>query len=83
MLREHIAKVRARVDPTGVWGVNVPVFYKHAPQAIEVVIQERVPIVFTSGGSPKLYTRQLKDEGHGGACDADRGVSTKMRGRWL
>ena len=54
LLREHIRKCRAAADRP--FGVNVPLTYRYADAIMEVVIAERVPVVFTSAGSPRTWT---------------------------
>ena len=61
LLREHIRKCRAATGKP--FGVNVPLMYRYAEQIMEVVIEERVPAVFTSAGSPKTWTARLHDAG--------------------
>lgn len=59
-LRHHIECCKA----TGLaFGVNVPIFYPQIEDVINLLIELRVPIVFTSGGSPSLYTARLKSAG--------------------
>jgi enoyl-[acyl-carrier protein] reductase II len=61
ILLEHIKKCK---DATShAFGVNVPLLYKNADDHIDIIIKERVKIVFTSAGSPKKYTSILKDNG--------------------
>lgn len=61
VLREHINKCRAATDKP--FGVNVPLLYPDIDKHIEIIIEEKVPIVFTSAGNPKTWTSVLKDEG--------------------
>lgn len=61
LLREHIQKCRAATDKP--FGVNVPLLYKHAEAMMEVIIEEKVPVVFTSAGSPKMWTGKLHEAG--------------------
>lgn len=61
LLREHIQKCRAATDKP--FGVNVPLLYKHAEAMMEVIIEEKVPVVFTSAGSPKTWTGKLHEAG--------------------
>ena len=61
VLRENIQKCKAATDKP--FGVNVPVFYPDIDKLMAVIAEENVKIVFTSGGSPKLYTGFLKDKG--------------------
>jgi len=61
VLREHIAKCRVATDKP--FGVNVPLLYPEIETIMKIIIEERVPIVFTSAGNPKTWTRKLQDEG--------------------
>jgi len=61
LLREHIRKTRAAT--TQPFGVNVPLIYQEIDAIIQVVIEERVPVVVSSAGNPKTWTRQLKEAG--------------------
>ena len=61
VLREHIQKCRQATDNT--FGVNVPLLYPNTDEHIKVIIEERVPVVFTSAGNPKKWTGILKDSG--------------------
>lgn len=61
LLREHIRKCRIATDKP--FGVNVPLLYKHADAMMEVIMEEKVPVVFTSAGSPKTWTGKLHGAG--------------------
>ena len=61
VLREHIQKCRAATDKP--FGVNVPLLYPDIDKHMQVIIDEKVPIVFTSAGNPKTWTTILKDKG--------------------
>ena len=61
VLAEHIEKCRAATGKP--FGVNVPVFYPEIEKIIDLLIEKKVPVVFTSGGNPALYTSKLKDAG--------------------
>ncbi|MFY8021843.1 MAG: NAD(P)H-dependent flavin oxidoreductase [Bacteroidia bacterium] len=61
LLKEHIQKCKAATSNP--FGVNVPLLYPHAEQHIQTIIEEKVPIVFTSAGNPSLYTSILKSYG--------------------
>lgn len=61
VLREHIQKCKAATDKP--FGVNVPMFYPDLEEVMNIIIEEKVPIVFTSAGNPKLWTKRLQDEG--------------------
>ena len=60
-LREHIQKTKlATSNP---FGVNVPLFYPELDTIMNIIAEEKVPVVFTSAGSPKKYTQWLKERG--------------------
>ena len=61
VLREHIQKCKKATDKP--FGVNVPMFYPDLEEVMNIIIEEKVPIVFTSAGNPKLWTSRLKEEG--------------------
>jgi enoyl-[acyl-carrier protein] reductase II len=61
VLREHIQKCQKATDKP--FGVNVPMLYPNLEEIIEIIIHERVKIVFTSAGNPKTYTSRLKEAG--------------------
>ncbi|KAG5493824.1 hypothetical protein JKF63_01656 [Porcisia hertigi] len=44
------------------FGVNIPLG-RDVAQYIDLIIEEKVPIVFTSAGSPKLWTQKLHSHG--------------------
>lgn len=45
------------------FGVNLPLLYPNIEEHIQLIEKYRVPIVFTSAGSPKKYTERLKASG--------------------
>jgi enoyl-[acyl-carrier protein] reductase II len=61
VLREHIQKCKTATDKP--FGVNVPLLYPDIDKHIDVIIEQKVPIVFTSAGNPKTWTSVLKDKG--------------------
>jgi enoyl-[acyl-carrier protein] reductase II len=61
LLRNHIRKARSLT--TKPFGVNVPLLYHDVENQLDVVVEEGVKILFTSAGSPKKYTRFLKEKG--------------------
>ncbi len=61
VLREHIQKCKKATDKP--FGVNVPMFYPDLEEVMNIIIEEKVPIVFTSAGNPKLWTGRLKEQG--------------------
>ncbi len=61
VLKQHIIKCRAATDMP--FAVNVPLLYLDIEQHIQTIIDEKVPIVFTSAGNPKTWTTKLKAQG--------------------
>jgi len=61
VLREHIRKCKQATSRP--FGVNIPLLYPNIDKHIEVVIEEEVPIIFTSAGNPKTWTSVLKEKG--------------------
>lgn len=60
-LKEHIQKCKKATDKP--FGVNIPLFYPEMDKILEIIIEEKVGIVFTSAGNPKLYTTFFKEHG--------------------
>lgn len=61
VLRTHIQKCKqASTKP---FAVNVPLLYPDIEKHIAIIIEEKVPIVFTSAGNPASWTGILKKEG--------------------
>ena len=61
LLKEHIIKCRAATKKS--FGVNIPLLYPAIEDQIKVVIDQKVPIVFTSAGNPSIWTPLLKKHG--------------------
>ncbi|MBT1706958.1 nitronate monooxygenase [Fulvivirgaceae bacterium PWU5] len=61
VLREHIQKCKAAT--TKPFGVNVPLLYPEIDLLMNIIVEERVPIVFTSAGNPGTWTGFLKQAG--------------------
>ncbi|MGN6435784.1 MAG: NAD(P)H-dependent flavin oxidoreductase [Agriterribacter sp.] len=61
ILKEHIQKCKAAT--TNTFGVNIPLLYADIEKHIKIVIEEKVPVVFTSAGNPATWTPVLKDAG--------------------
>ncbi len=61
VLREHIQKCKAATDKP--FGVNLPLLYPDIDKHVQIIIEENVPIVFTSAGNPKTWTGLLKQHG--------------------
>ena len=61
ILREHIQKCKAATSKP--FGVNVPLMYPDIDQLMAVILTEKVPVVITSAGNPKLWTASLQENG--------------------
>ncbi|HSM49615.1 MAG TPA: nitronate monooxygenase [Draconibacterium sp.] len=61
VLEEHIIKTRLATSKP--FGVNVPLMYPDLDKIMEIIANQKVPIVFTSAGSPRNWTSWLKDKG--------------------
>jgi enoyl-[acyl-carrier protein] reductase II len=61
VLRENIQKCKAATNKP--FGVNLPLLYPDIDKHIAVILEEKVPIVFTSAGNPKTWTGRLKEHG--------------------
>src|SRR3954464_5392926 len=54
MLREHIQKCKAATNKS--FGVNIPLLYPEIEKLINIIVEEKVKIVFTSAGNPSTWT---------------------------
>lgn len=61
VLREHIQQCKQATDKP--YGVNVPLMYPNLEEIMKIIVEEKVPIVFTSAGNPKIWTGFLKQNG--------------------
>jgi enoyl-[acyl-carrier protein] reductase II len=61
VLRTHIQKTKAATHKP--YAVNLPMLYPDLQAHINIIIEEKVPIVFTSAGNPKTWTAVLKAAG--------------------
>ena len=61
ILEEHIVKTYIATKKP--FGVNVPLMYPELEKVMEIIINQKVPVVFTSAGSPKTWTAYLKSKG--------------------
>ena len=61
VLREHIQKCKKATDKP--FGVNVPMLYPNIEEIMDIIVEEKVKIVFTSAGNPKIWTKWLQDKG--------------------
>ncbi|HTM66205.1 MAG TPA: nitronate monooxygenase [Flavipsychrobacter sp.] len=61
VLREHIQKCKkATFRP---FAVNLPLLYPDIDKHVAIILEENVPIVFTSAGNPKTWTSTFKQHG--------------------
>ncbi len=61
VLREHIQKCKKATNKP--FGINVPLMYPEIEKIMDIIAEEKVPVVFTSAGSPKKWTPFLKKHG--------------------
>ncbi len=61
VLKEHIQKCKKATNKP--FGVNVPLLYPNIDEHIQIIINEKVPVVFTSAGNPAVWTALLKQHG--------------------
>lgn len=61
VLRTHIQKCKAATNKP--FGVNVPLMYPQIEDIMQIIVEEKVSIVFTSAGNPKIWTSWLKERG--------------------
>ena len=61
ILLQHIRKCKE--STTKKFAVNLPLLYPQIDEHINIIIKEKVKIVFTSAGNPKTWTAKLKEHG--------------------
>ena len=61
ILKTHIQKCKSATPNP--FGVNLPLLYPNIEEHIATIIEEKVPVVITSAGNPKTWTKKLKDNG--------------------
>lgn len=61
VLRDQIKKCKAATDEP--FAVNLPMLYPDIDKHIQTIIELNVPIVFTSAGNPKTWTKHLQEQG--------------------
>ena len=61
VLLSHIRQYKAASNKP--FAVNLPLLYPDIDKHIQIIIEEKVPIVFTSAGNPKTWTALLKSHG--------------------
>ncbi|MCC6761048.1 MAG: nitronate monooxygenase, partial [Chitinophagaceae bacterium] len=54
VLQSHIRQYKAASSKP--FAVNLPLLYPDIDKHIQIIIEEKVPIVFTSAGNPKTWT---------------------------
>lgn len=59
LLREHIRKCKLATSKP--FGVNVPLLYHDIAKILEVLVEEKIEIAFTSAGDPSKWTHYLKE----------------------
>jgi enoyl-[acyl-carrier protein] reductase II len=61
VLRTHIRKCKQASNKP--FGVNIPLIFSYAEEFMHIVVDEQVPVVFTSAGNPLKWTPFLKERG--------------------
>jgi enoyl-[acyl-carrier protein] reductase II len=61
VLKDQIKKCQAATSLP--FAVNIPLLYPAVEEHMETIVALKVPIVFTSAGSPKTWTSHLKSHG--------------------
>ncbi len=61
LLLEHVRKCKTATNNP--FGVNIPLLFGHAESFLQICVDEKVPVVFTSAGNPMKYTAHLKSHG--------------------
>jgi enoyl-[acyl-carrier protein] reductase II len=61
ILRQQIQKCKSATSKP--FGVNVPLLYPNIEEHMQTIVDENVPVVFTSAGNPSTWTAWLKERG--------------------
>jgi enoyl-[acyl-carrier protein] reductase II len=61
VLRLHIQK--CKLSTAKPFAINIPLLYSRVEEMIDIIIEEKVGIVFTSAGNPALWTEKFKQHG--------------------
>lgn len=61
VFREHVRKCKAATEKP--FAVNVPLLYPNVEEHMQIILEENVPIIFTSAGNPTVWTSKLKAAG--------------------
>ena len=63
LLEQHILKAKSLTSHPERLAVNVPLLYEKSKEQLETALRLGIKIIITSAGSPKTYTKWLKDQG--------------------
>lgn len=63
LLREHIADARNALPEGTPFAVNLPLLRGDVNELVQICLDERIKIVFTSAGNPALFTETFKKSG--------------------
>jgi len=63
LLEQHITKAKSLTQYPERLAVNVPLLYEKTKEQLEVSLKLGIKIFITSAGSPKTYTKWLKEQG--------------------
>jgi len=61
VLDDQITKCKAATNKP--FAVNLPMIYPDIDKHVALILKHKVPVVFTSAGNPKTWTKLLKDNG--------------------
>lgn len=61
VLREQIRKCKSATDRP--FAVNLPLIYPQVADHIQIILEEKIPVVITSAGNPKMYAETFKTAG--------------------
>jgi len=61
VLDDQIMKCKSATDKP--FAVNLPMIYPDIDKHVALILKHKVPVVFTSAGNPKTWTKLLKDNG--------------------
>ncbi|MCF6349595.1 MAG: nitronate monooxygenase [Flavobacteriaceae bacterium] len=61
ILLEHIQKCKKATNKP--FAINVPLFYPDLDDIMQIIVNQKVKIVFTSAGNPRLWTKFLQENG--------------------
>ena len=61
VLHQQILKCKSATNKP--FGVNLPMLYPDIEKHIETIIKHHIPVVITSAGNPKIWTKKLQEHG--------------------